>query len=80
MADVENRFVSRVAITFFELFPSPVGTPPVEQVAAAPLLFSVLIGLAVQRMVEGGPDFSASLLPILKAILPQFVPTKETAA
>jgi AcrR family transcriptional regulator len=73
VADVENRFVSRVAVTFFELFPSQ-GTPTPEQAAAAPLLFSILIGLAVQRMVPGGPDFSESLLPVVKTMTERFLP------
>src|SRR5947208_12169835 len=68
VADVENRFVSRVAVTFFELFPPAGGTPSAEQAAAAPLLFSILIGLAVQRLVPGGPDFSESLLPVVKTM------------
>jgi AcrR family transcriptional regulator len=76
MADVENRFVSRVAVTFFDLFPAPGGTPSPEHAAAAPLLFSTLLGLALQRLVEGGPDFSASMLPVLKSITPQFLPTE----
>ena len=80
VADVENRFVSRVAVTFFELFPAPGGTPSAEQAAAAPLVFSILIGLAVQRMVDGGPDFSESLLPVVKAITPQFLPTPKEAS
>jgi AcrR family transcriptional regulator len=73
VADMENRFVSRVAVTFFELFPTQ-GTPSPEQAAAAPLLFSILIGLAVQRMVPGGPDFSESLLPVVKTMTERFLP------
>jgi len=73
VADVENRFVSRVAITFLQLFPSS-GAPTAEQAAAAPLIFSILIGLAVQRMVPGGPDFSESLLPVVKAMTERFLP------
>ena len=80
VADVENRFVSRVAVTFFELFPPLGGTPSAEQAAAAPLVFSILIGLAVQRMVDGGPDFSESLLPVVKAITPRFLPTAKEAS
>jgi AcrR family transcriptional regulator len=72
VADVETRFVSRMAVTFFELFP-PKGTPTPEHAAAAPMLFSVLIGLVVQRMVPGGPDFSESLLPVVKTMTSQFV-------
>jgi len=73
VADVENRFVARVAVAFFELFP-PQGTPTADQAAAAPLIFSILIGLAVQRMVPGGPDFSESLLPVVKSMTERFLP------
>lgn len=75
MADVENRFVSRVAVTFFELFPPRAATTPTaEQAAAAPLIFSILIGLAVQRLVPGGPDFSESLMPVVKNMTERFLP------
>ena len=81
VADVETRFVSRMAVTFFQLFPARrVGrgggkrtTPSAEHMAAAPMLFSVLVGLVVQRMVPGGPDFSESLLPVVKRMAPEFL-------
>jgi AcrR family transcriptional regulator len=75
MAEVENRFVARIAVTFFQLFPTHQGTgaPSAEHAAAAPLVFSMLIGMAVQRMVPGGPDFSESLLPVIKATAPRFL-------
>jgi AcrR family transcriptional regulator len=81
VADVETRFVSRMALTFFQLFPPPAPrrsgakkrTPSAEHAAAAPMLFSVLVGLVVQRMVPGGPDFSESLLPVVKRIAPEFL-------
>lgn len=79
VADVANRFAGRVAMTFFQLFPPPGGMPSPEHAAAAPLLISVFIGLAVQRQVEGGPDFSESLLPVVKAIAPRFLPASEEA-
>jgi hypothetical protein len=79
VADVETRFVSRMAMTFFELFPpTGGGTPTPEHAAAAPILFSMLIGLVVQRMVPGGPDFSESVMPVVRAITPYFLSgTKE---
>lgn len=80
-ADVETRFVSRMAMTFFELFPpAGGGTPTPEHAAAAPILFSTLIGLVVQRMVPGGPDFSESVMPVVRKITPYFLSgTKEDA-
>ncbi len=80
VADVQNRFVARIAITFFQLFPARGGPASAEHAAAAPLVFSMLIGLAVQRQVEGGPDFSESLLPVVKAMAPQFLPPAGEAA
>jgi AcrR family transcriptional regulator len=72
VADVQSRLASRVAVTFFELF--PVATPTAENLAGPVLLFSVLQGLALQRLVAGGPDFSESVLPVVKALAPQFLP------
>ena len=39
-------------------------------------VYGVILGskLAVQRMVPGGPDFSESLLPVVRALAPQFLP------
>jgi len=79
MADVQNRFVARVATTFFQLFPAPAraaggGTPTPEHAAAAPLIFTIVIGLAIQRVVPGGPDFSESLLPVVKTMTERFLP------
>jgi AcrR family transcriptional regulator len=73
VADVENRFAARVGITFLELFPEGT-TATAEQLAGPALLFSVLQGLALQRMVKGGPDFSESVLPAVKAVASQFLP------
>ena len=73
VADVENRFVSRMAVTFFQLFPPQDDVPSPQHAAAAPILFSILIGLAVQRMVPGGPDFSESLLPVVKTMTKEFL-------
>jgi hypothetical protein len=72
VADVQNHLAARVAATFFELF--PVATPTAENLAGPVLLFSVLQGLALQRLVAGGPDFSESVLPVVKALAPQFLP------
>jgi AcrR family transcriptional regulator len=75
VADVENRFASRVAVTFFELFPPPPGTAPSpEHAAAAPLIFSIVVGLVVLRAVPGGPDFSESVLPVVKPMTERFLP------
>jgi AcrR family transcriptional regulator len=81
VADVETRFVSRMAMTFFELFPPAGGsaTPTPEHAAAAPILFSMLIGLVVQRMVPGGPDFSESVMPVVKTITPFFLSSTTEA-
>ena len=70
VAEVENRLAARVATTFFQLFPPPGGHLPDRAAAAPVLLFSVLMGLAVQRLVEGGPDFSDSVLPVVKELVP----------
>jgi AcrR family transcriptional regulator len=72
VADVENRLATNVAMTFIELFP-PKTTATTEYLAGPVLLFSVLQGLALQRLVEGGPDFSESVLPAVKALAPQFL-------
>jgi len=79
VAGVANHFAGRVAMTFFQLFPPPDGMPTPEHAAAAPMLISVFIGLATLRQVEGGPDFSESLLPIVKGIAPQFLPAPAEA-
>jgi len=73
VADVENRLAARVAMTFFQLFPPPPGELSPRATAGPVLLFSVLMGLAVQRLVEGGPDFSQSVLPSVKELVPHFL-------
>jgi AcrR family transcriptional regulator len=76
VADLEHSFAASVLQTFVRLFVPPGASLTPEQAAAPALLFAVLEGLAFQRLVRGGPDFSEPVLASVKSLAHLFVPDR----
>ena len=76
VAELEHRFATSVLETFVRLFVPPGTSLTPEQGTAPALLFAVLEGLAFQRLVQGGPDFSEPVLASVKSLAHLFLPDR----